>query len=1180
MRLIVQHRHILYKAKNIALSVVLCFTFIADAAAVERFTTGLSMVRLSNSAFANNVNSNAGVILRPTKTATLSTNTRFGSSKKQSVLANGTWAKVNVEQCGIYRIAYSDLRSWGFDNLEHVSVWGYGGGELPIAPEAKCPDDLVPIPIYIERGADGIFNDGDYILFYADGPNVPEYKADVDMWTIKQHSYSNTASYFITTSQPQRLMATAPAATTAANRSTSSYTALAVFAPRDTNLLKSGRQWFGDLFDFNTHHTYNTGLNAPESGSNMRVWLQAAGVSNYITNFSVDMNGAEIGQLAMAALPTTDYADVASINSKVFTVAAPSNEAVIGLTFHKAAQTDVGWLNCLVINSRQQLRYADKQLIFWDNQTAGAGNITRFDIQNAPNSLMVWDISHANHTQRVNMQGSSFTLNTDTLRRFVAFTASNATPITSASSVPNQNLHGMGQPNMVIVASPQFMEQAEQVAALHRSHDGLSVTVLSTEQVYNEFASGNTDAAAIRNLMRMLHLRATSNSERPRYLLLFGDGSYNNIARYATNTNLIPTFQSENSISPVNSYQSDDFFGLLDDGEANEHELNGMLDIGVGRIPAHSTEQANIAVAKLTTYMSSENIDNWQRILCFVGDDEDNNMHMTDANTLADHIMQNYPAYHVQKILLDAYQQEVTSLGQSYPMATQAINSRMNSGALLLNYTGHANERWLSSEKVLMINDILTWQNFKGLPLFITATCEFSRFDDYHMTTAGEHALFSPSGGAIALLSTTRVVYSNPNFELNYNFIKRVLETNASGEYYSLGDLVRQSKNATTGNNKLNFSLLGDPALKLRHPSHKVVLRQVNGTDITTTTDTLRALSQVHLNGHVCTNDSVTLTDFNGTVHITLYDKAQTNYTLANDGGDPMPFVSQENMLFSGSASVRNGEFDITFTMPKDINFSHGPGKISMLAGNNQVAAMGACTNVVVGGINPTPWADTRGPEITLLLNGKDFSRGGICHPSPTLEVLLTDESGINTSGIGIGHDFVATLTSSNGTNTFNLNNYYQSELDNPLKGKAIYRFTNLSEGTKNLRVKVWDIYNNSSTAQISFTVVNGDGLIAQNLVSCPNPLHNYTDFYFEHNQSQTEFEIDLQIYSITGTLVRRIQLPRSNMGDFRFGPIRWDGCGNHGQKVASGVYIARMTITTPDRQRITLQQKLIVVRQ
>lgn len=1103
-------------------------------------------------------------------------------AKSTSVLSSGKWIKVNVSKNGIYKITYSELQNWGLTNLDNVSVWGNGGAQLPFMNSDSCYDDLNQIPIQLEKGSDGVFNAGDYVLFYAQGPETYTYDQTAEMWTTKQHQYSNTISYFITTEQSQNQISTATEPSGQATHTSQNYDAVVVFESNDTNLIMSGRQWYGEIFDIITIRNFNTHLNKPVAGSNLKIWVKAATKALHNTNFAIKLNSNQIGTLYMGSTSGGTYSNVVSINEEIINTTIPDDNIEIGLTYNKASISDIAWLDFIAVNARQQLEYDGDQLIFWDSETTGSGNITQYTLQNTNQQTQIWDITNFNNTHVVPTTGTGskiFKQTSSTLHKYIAFSPDAAYSVNYVEEVANQNIHGIGQPNMVIVSHKDYLTHANQIADIHRSNDNLTVEVFTAEQVFNEFSSGNVDASAIRNLMRMLYQRAQNDSEQPKYLLLFGDGSYNNKSTSANNTNRIPTFQSESSINTTTSYVTDDFFGLLD---SNEGEGIGLLDIGVGRIPACTVEQADVFINKFITYTSTNNIADWQNMLCFAGDDEDNNKHMRDANTLADHIRNNYPEYNVQKILFDAYPQVVLSTGHSYPNVTEAINSRMNNGSLIFNYTGHANERWMSNEKVIMLNDILAWQNINALPLFITATCEFSRYDDPNLISAGEHVLFSPNGGAVTLLSTTRVVYSSPNFTLNYNFVKLVFEKDSTtNNYYTLGDLVKKSKNNSgNGSNKLNFSLLGDPALKLRYPNYNIELQSINGKPVDQPIDTLKSLDLVTLTGHIVDAEGNTANIFNGSAIIALYDKATQITTLANDGGEPMTFNSQENVLFKGNATVENGEFNIEFIIPKDINFSYGYGKLSLFATNEEESAMGSFSNIIIGGINNNAELDNNGPEISLYLNDESFRNGGICDANPKLFIKLYDESGINTTGIGIGHDFVATLTDSDGsTSTINLNSYYQSDNDDYQRGSAIYQLSNLTTGPKTLNVKVWDIYNNSSQAQIKFTVTSGNEFIAKNLYCYPNPVVDGTSFYFEHNQANAQFDIEFQIYSITGRLLKHAKIINSCSNNYRYGPIIWDGKNQQGSLLSRGVYICRLVISTNNGQKTTLQQKLVICR-
>lgn len=1106
------------------------------------------------------------------------------AAKTTSILNSGAWTKISIEKSGIYKMTFAELESAGLKNLSNISVWGNGGKKLPYMNSEICPDDLQPIPLYIEKGADGIFNSGDYILFYAEGPRTVQYNSLVDMWTIEQHPYTNKTHYFLTTDQPQSLIAMLPEPSEPVSNIASAYDAVVLFEQNDTNLVKSGREWFGETFDLTTTRTYNTKLSNPEPGSTLKVWLRVAARSSASSSFTLKVNSEIMGSLPISSVNIgDDLSDVAAVASKIYTTGLPSGNLSLDLTFNKPNSTAVGWLDFISVNARQLLSYSNSQLLFHDLQTIGSGNITQFKLQNSNSNIQIWDITDINSTKRlpVNFSDNTSTFNckTDTLRHFIAFEPNNALPVSVEGKVANQNLHGLNQPDMVIVTHANFVQYAQEIAELHQQNDGLSVAVTSSEEVYNEFSSGNPDVSAIRNLMRMLYQRATSTDEYPQYLLLLGDGSYNNISTKGNNTNFILTYQSERSINKTQSYVTDDFFGLLD---PDEGEANGLMDIGVGRIPVKTAEEARVVVDKIKQYMSNDNIGEWQNQLCFIGDDEDGNIHMQDANTLADYIRDNHKEYNIKKIFFDAYKQEVTSGGASYPEVNKAINNTINNGALLINYTGHGNERWLAHEKVVMLDDVLSWKNFKSLSLFVTATCEFSRFDDYHTTSTGEWILLSPKGAGIALLSTTRLVYSNPNFTLNYNFIKTLFTRKTSDNtHYTLGDLVRITKNLSgTGYNKRNFTLLGDPALKLRYPKKKIELLTVTNTLTSEPIDTLNALSNISLTGRVTDLNGNTDSNYSGITTVTILDKEKQVTTLGNDGGSTMSFAIRDNVLYKGNASVENGLFSLEFIMPKEINYQFGSGRISLFATNSQESAMGSNESLSIGGISSNTVEDNTGPTIEIYLNDENFKTGGICDPNPKFLIKLFDESGINTTGIGIGHDLTAKISAPNEEETkFNLNNYYQSEINDFRKGTIEYQLSSLTIGLKKLSVKAWDIYNNSSEAYINFRVTAEDKLVIKNFSCFPNPFTEYTSMFFEHNQPDVNLNIQIQIFNYSGALVQTLFYTEHNNGNYRIGPITWDGANQNGNKLARGLYICKLIVNSPDGQSAQLQQKIIIVR-
>jgi len=1111
------------------------------------------------------------------------------SVKASSVLSNGKWVKIKISNSGIYKITYSELLSYGLSNISNVSVWGNGGAKLAYMNNIDSPDDLEQIPIYINKGTDGIFNQNDYILFYAEGPMTWRYEEANGFFMHEINPYSSEAHYFLTTDYSSPLIIPdIPSTTSPSTYQTSSYDALVAFEKNDTNLIKSGRDWYGESFDIYTTQNFDTKLSNPEVGSTVKIRIRTSARSSTSSSYSVLVNSVSIGSISHTGVIIGDeLADFVSVAEKNFTTTATNGDLSIALTYNKPSSAANGWLDYICVNARQSLIYQGKQLIFRDSKSKGSGAIAKFNIQNVPSTIQLWDISNMHHPLRIANSISSgtatITLPTDTLRQFVAFEDDNAYPVTLVGDVPNQNLHGLSQPDMVIVAHPSLLSQAEELAEIHRTNDGLSVHLVTTDQVYNEFSSGNRDVSAIRNFMRMFYKRSNSEDDMPRYLLLFGDGSYDNINDKKGNTNLIPTYQSSESINNSSSYVTDDFFGLLDDSEGG---ADGLLDIGVGRFPADNREHANIILSKIKQYYSQSSVGDWNNQLCFIGDDEDSNSFMIDANTLADYVKINYPIYNNQKIFLDAYLQESTPTGNRYPDVTTAINNRINNGALIVNYTGHGNEQWLAHEKVLMLDDVRSWRNFQKLPLFVTATCEFSRFDDYNLISTGESILLTPEGGGIGLLSTTRLVYSSPNFTLNYNFYKTVFSETAKksnqqidGYHYRLGDIVRITKNISgSGYNKRNFMLLGDPAIMLKYPTYGVAVTHINDTPVAELSDTLKALSKVKITGKITNHDGTDATNFNGSSTVILLDKERTITTLANDGGTTMDFTVRDNTIYKGSATVSSGSFSLSCIIPKDINYHVGTGKISLFATNGSESGAGYNQTILIGGVNSNPVLDNQGPTINIYLNDTKFVSGGISDSNPKLIVQLADSSGLNTTGTGIGHDLIATISGEN-ENSIILNDYYKADNDSYQRGKVEYQITDLSTGANKIKIKAWDTYNNSSENEISFLVANDSKFKITHLLNYPNPFTDQTSFYFEHNQPFTDLDILIQIYSPSGKLVKTIRRQETGASGYRIGPIHWDGKDDFGDRIGRGVYFYRLRVKSSNGKSAEQQQKLVLLK-
>ena len=613
-----------------------------------------------------------------------------------------------------------------------------------------------------------------------------------------------------------------------------------------------------------------------------------------------------------------------------------------------------GWIDYVDLHARAQSRYSQGQMFLSDTCSIGPGHITKYIVE-SPSALFVWDVTdpvNPMSLQTTFTDGQvSFSSTGDSLRKYVIFnTASLLSPVILKGTVPNQDLHAETSADMIIVTHPSFFEQAERLANIHLENDGVKSIIVTPQQIYNEFSGGIPDIAAIRNYVKMVWDRGKGTAQPLKYLLLFGDGSYDNKNKTAGNTNYIPTWQSVNSTTAVQSFTSDDFYGLLDEGEG---EAEGYLDIGIGRLPVDDTTDARVLVDKIQLYLSTSSYGSWRNTLCMVADDEDNNLHMNDAENLSSSIASAAPEITNEKIYFDAYRQVSSISGNTYPDATKAINNRVEEGCLILNYIGHGSESGLAHERVVKTDDINSWNNSEKLPLFITATCEFSRFDNVNInsttgeisakTSAGEMILLNPDGGGIALMSTTRVVYSAPNYTLNSNIINYAFKTATDGYSMRLGDIIRLAKiNSGSGTNKFNFLLLGDPAVRLAWPENgNVVTDSINGVSIESDTDTLKALSLITISGHIEDRTGNLAGNFNGIIEPVVYDKPTKIKTLANDGGETMEFEVPGSTIYKGSATVRDGMFSFSFIVPIDINYSYGNGRITYYAHDDHIDVNG-----------------------------------------------------------------------------------------------------------------------------------------------------------------------------------------------------------------------------------------------
>jgi hypothetical protein len=1111
------------------------------------------------------------------------------ASKKSlisSPLATGSWYKIRIPSTGLYKLSYQQISGMGISDPSKVRVYGWGGAELPENSLNGNQNELLPVQFYMNKGNDGIFNSGDYILFYGIGPVIWNYEVGSGMFIHQKNHYSDFGYYFITSNEagPDSPM-TYSVPAESANHFSSSYDACFYHESDVTNLIQSGREWYGELFDLTTQRNFNFQLVDFVSSRDVKMKINLLSRAKVAQNFIISANSQILDTLTIKETNLSDYTATHAFNAeKKYSFTTGSENLNLQLKYIKTEFSSQGWLDYISINARAELNFLSDLLLFRDIDVTEAGAVTEFTIRNVPSNFKIWDVS--DHHQILDIpfirsgSDAKIKVNTDALKEFLVFNPAGSFPSPQLEGpdlglIENQNLTGEGQPDMVIVSFPDFIEYANKLADYRRLKNGLDITVTTPEKIYNEFSSGRPDVTAIRNYMQYLYENANGDEDLlPKYLLMFGDGSFNNKSVHPDSLSHTPTYQTLNSTSPIYSYVSDDFFALLDPGE---QLYDGLLDIGVGRLPVNTAYQAEKIVEKIIDYETPARMGDWRNTICFIGDDEDFNIHFTQANELASFVESNYPSFNINKIFLDAYKQVSTPVGQRYPDVNQAINSQVAKGALIINYTGHGGTKGLSAEQILVVDDIQSWENKTKLPLFMTATCEFSRFDEPDIVSGGEEVILNINGGGIALFTTTRLVYSGPNHTLNEKFYEIVFEKDQNGKNYCLGEIMKYSKNeAGYGINKRNFTLLGDPSMRLSYPTFNVVTDSLNETAVSSTPDTLKALKKVYITGHV-EDEEGPMQSFNGVIYPIVYDKLTTQYTLANDGGSKKSFTIRNNIIYKGKASVKNGYFNFSFYVPKDINYAVGAGKISYYAKDSTIDASGAFLEVLIGGSSNEPVFDNEGPEVDVYMNNENFKDGGITNEDPVLFVRVYDHLGINTSGNGIGHDITAILDE-NTQNSLVLNEYYQSEMDSYQNGYIEFPLFNLSEGRHSVNVKVWDINNNSSDGSTEFVVVKSKELLLENLLNFPNPFRDHTSFSFDHNKANQNLEINIDIISMNGEILKTIFVKQFSNG-FRTDPIEWNGITDNGTFSRQGTYIYRIRVKSEDGQETINSGKLILLR-
>lgn len=1103
--------------------------------------------------------------------------------RANSVLAEGEWFKIKIDQSGIYKITYQELQEMGFNlavNPKKIAVFGNGGGVLPELNNAFRHNDLAQNSIVVKGEEDGSFDPNDYILFYGQGPITWKYNSVSDAFNFQSNYYDDYAYYFITAlnEDAKRVQSMQPPQGSP-DVTVTNFTDFAQHEVDEKNLFNTGRAWFGEVYDNNVTKEFIFNfpniLNEAESG-----YLKCNFASRaFSTNaFSLYINNQLEKTLSMGIVSATDPYQLGKERGTDFIFTPNNDQLTVKTVYSRSSNSSIGYLDYIELNVKRRLIMSGNQMRFRTPINEPNAQIAKYRLNNSNSELIIWDISDPVYAKKVNTQLSASTMEfnavADTLTEYIAYYDGNDLfKSVFVEKVANQNLHALKNIDYLIIANKDFLDEANRLATFHKTIDNLNSYVTVPELIYNEFSSGAQDITAIRDFVKMLYDNSDPGKEI-RYVLMFGDASFDYKNRLSGNTNFVPCWESMESMNIVNSIASDDYFGYLDNGEGS----TGRVDVGIGRFVVKTLDEATMAVDKAIDYATniSEVMQPWRNMITFVADDGDNNLHLRHAEELSDYLYEYYPVYNIDKIYLDAYKQVATPGGQASPDMNKAINEKIEKGTLIFNYSGHGGESGLGHEKFMQIADINSWTNYDKLSVFITATCEFTRYDDPTRVSAGEFVFLNDNGGAISLFSTTRATFASSNLALNMAIYENNLFKKTNGEYPCFGDVIMNSK-VLGGNNDSKFILIGDPALKLAYTKHMVETIEINSEVVVENVpDTLKALSKVTVSGIVTDQDDNLLTDFNGLVFPTVYDKFSEIVTYGDENSQTS-FQVRRNVLFNGQASIANGKFTFEFIMPKDISYNYGIGRISYYVRNENEDGAGYYENIIVGGFNEEAEIDEKGPDITLYMNDTTFVPGGKTDQRPDLLAFVFDESGINTTGNGIGHDIVATIDDDY-NQSYILNQYYEADMNSFQSGTVNYPFSSLEDGPHELSLRVWDIYNNSSTAYLQFVVISQSTMVVENLLNYPNPFISETNFVFDHNQSGQDLDVKILIFSMNGQKIKTIETRITPEG-YQSTPIKWNGLNDSGAAIGKGFYVYRVIVQNEEGATGQETSKLVFLR-
>lgn len=1131
--------------------------------------------------------------------------------KSSSVLKDGEWIKLGIIETGVYKLDAAYLQSIGLDptaiNPKNLQIYGNGGGMLPQSNAEFRHDDLVQNRIQVVGEADGSFDNGDYVLFYAQGPHRFFWDIESQLYRHELNLYSDTNYYYIHVGGEPGLRVSNQADPGPVTYQQSSTQNRLFHEEEEDNEIFSGRYWLGELFnEFNAVQTFAFHIPDAAQGQELTLTVEAAAAASSPTSFDL-----LVGNEVQANIPlpqvvpgseTTSQYRFSSRTTQVSNSKITNDSLYVTLRYNYSQDSrGKGWLSYIEIDYAQEADLSGKaQSHISLVKGLGENEVAGLKLKGADAQTKVWNVSDPTKVENIplslNNGEASFSVAAQEIRELYAFKGAFLEPV-SYEDVPNQNLHGQEPAQYLLITPEIFRSEAERLADFHRNHYGRTVVMATPRQIYNEFSSGKQDVSAIRDYIRMHYVRGLEvNLE---HVLFFGDGSF--IYKYIDEnnnnlTNFIPTYQSRNSWKPDISFTADDFFAMLEEnegywGEGTKYLGDNVLqrhdlDVAIGRLPIETIEQAGEIVDKIIRYVTNPDggdFGNWRNKIVLIADhkDQDGSTHARQAEDYGPLIQSANSCYNVEKIYMDNYKMIITAGEKEFPEGRQAILNAFDNGSLILNYTGHGGYNSWSDARIFLNSDLPNINNKGRFPVVMTATCTYGRFDDPFQRSGAELLMMMPETGAIAMFTTVRLVYSGPNAVLNQIFYKHVFDYDEAKERMpTMGEVLMNTKNESYQSANLNtraFTLLGDPGIIMNYPRLNAVVTDFNDKPLDTMDSLqLRSLGKISIKGQMEDQEGNFIDEFSGKMDVTVFDKPSQFTT----NRAPLTFAAQVNRIFNGVATVENGKFDFEFVVPIDISYEKGRGKISLYANSVKTDGAGCLIDLFVGGTDPNAAIDTKGPEVSLFINDSLWKNGGITSANPYLYALVYDENGINTVGTGIGHEISAFLDDEQ-EEVIVLNDFYQAFPNSYQKGSVRYQLKGLENGPHKLKIRVWDVANNSSEAETEFIVAENSEMVLDQIFGVPNPakVGEGATFWLQHNLDGREIKVEVDVLNLAGIKIADMEAQFVAQGN-NYQGLSWDGKGAAGVAVSEGMYVFYVRITDVESgQMVEDAEKLVLIR-